>query len=249
MSGNGGYQSAPQGTACNENGGKVCDGFGKCIMTDCVTAMDCPGQDTECGKRTCDGGVCGYFYAPLGMPTMQQKPGDCQLNICDGFGGVTTKMDDSDAPAAVGQCFVAACQMGNPTQFPVPQGTACNENGGNICDGFGTCIKVECVTAMDCPGTGNECDVAICDGGHCGHAFVPAGTPTSQQTQGDCLLNICDGSGGATVKPDDSDTYPAPGECWGSICVEGATNFNPLPFGSSCRDGIGFCDGQGHCIS
>jgi hypothetical protein len=32
------------GTVCNQNGGRRCNGSGKCVA--CLTASDCPGEDS-----------------------------------------------------------------------------------------------------------------------------------------------------------------------------------------------------------
>lgn len=61
--------------------GLVCDGFGDCLS--CLVAADCPGQDTQCRTRTCDGntGTCGELDAPMGTPCNEGGG-----TACDGKG-------------------------------------------------------------------------------------------------------------------------------------------------------------------
>ena len=65
------------GASCG--GGHVCDGFGNCL--ECLTAADCPGQDTQCQTRTCDfNGTCGFSYAPAGTVCNQNGGVKCDGN-------------------------------------------------------------------------------------------------------------------------------------------------------------------------
>jgi hypothetical protein len=73
------YPSLPPGAPCSQNGGVICDGQGTCLQ--CLSASDCPGQDTECQTRTCNGGTCGFFFAPAGTTC-----GPIGAMVCDGAG-------------------------------------------------------------------------------------------------------------------------------------------------------------------
>src|SRR6185369_3375238 len=64
----------------------------------CATAADCPGMDTDCQTRTCTAGVCGLSFVPKDTPVFQQTPGDCHSSVCDGSGGVSLIVDDTDVP-------------------------------------------------------------------------------------------------------------------------------------------------------
>lgn len=61
---------------------------------ECVTPDDCPGADTECSSRTCQGGVCGVVQAKVGAP--------CAGGVCDSSGAcvenllVRCLLDDPD---------------------------------------------------------------------------------------------------------------------------------------------------------
>src|SRR5262245_58234805 len=62
--------------------------------TMCQTPADCPGQDTDCQKRTCDGGTCGVMSVAKGGMVAKQAMGNCQKSQCDGSGGVESVPDD-----------------------------------------------------------------------------------------------------------------------------------------------------------
>lgn len=106
----------------------------------CQVATECPGADTECQMRTCTAGVCGMAFAPFGLPVSAQVIGDCAFMACDGSGGIVLFPDDADVMDDGNQCTSEACFNGTPTSIPVPTGTACNQNGGTICNGAGNCI-------------------------------------------------------------------------------------------------------------
>ncbi len=82
--------------------------------TSCQVATDCPGKETECQQRSCDAGVCGITYAPMGTPLVNQTQGECMLEQCDGAGNVVL--------------------------LPVVAGTPCGPGGGYNCDGNGQCL-------------------------------------------------------------------------------------------------------------
>ena len=68
------------GASCG--GANICDGAGHCVQ--CVTAANCPGQDTDCQMRTCDThGVCGLLEGGGGAATATQTTGDCRMRQCN----------------------------------------------------------------------------------------------------------------------------------------------------------------------
>jgi hypothetical protein len=125
-------------TPCNTGGGKVlCNGASACVQ--CIVPADC-GSDTACSARTCTGGVCGVNNAILGTVTPTQSPGDCHENRCDGNGGVTNAVDDTDKPVDANDCTDNVCTSGVPSNPNSPPNTVCSSNGGVKCNGNGLCI-------------------------------------------------------------------------------------------------------------
>jgi hypothetical protein len=70
--------------------------------------------------------------------------------------------------------------------------------------------------ATDCPATGTECVVPVCESGRCGQRNVALGTPLASQPPGDCTEVQCDGEGGTVQVP-----LPAKTQCsesGGAVC-------------------------------
>jgi hypothetical protein len=232
------------GTPCAVNGGIECNGAGTCVQ--CLAPAECPGMNTECQQPTCVAGACGINNAAAGTPTTTQTPGDCHTNECDGTGNIASFVDDTDVPSSSNQCAPGVCTAGVPSTSPAPVGTVCSQNGGIECDGAGSCVQ--CLTAATCPGTDTECATRTCTAGVCGMNDVAAGTPTSMQTPGDCLVNQCDGAGNIVSVPDDSDTPPSSNQCAGGTCKNGVLSTGNAAQGTACtQSGGALCDGQGNC--
>jgi hypothetical protein len=176
--------SAPIATPCAQGGGTVCDGSGHCVQ--CVTAANCPGSDTECSTRTCVVNACGVASSPAGTPVMAQTAGDCRRNECNGTGGITPAIDNTDLPVDGNACTADVCTAGVPSNPPAPPRTSCG--GAKMCDGNGACV--DCVAPTDCPGTDTSCAWRTCVAGTCGTNTPPYGT-TCNESGG----AICDGSG------------------------------------------------------
>ncbi|MBX5481230.1 MAG: lamin tail domain-containing protein [Myxococcaceae bacterium] len=242
------HPAKPVNTACNQNGGAFCDGAGACVA--CNTASQCPGTDTDCSFRTCLSNTCGMENVNAGVPVATQTPGDCQVITCDGSGGTATQADDTDVPADDGnQCTEQVCVAGVPSFPPSAPDTACNQNGGAVCDGAGACVG--CTTASQCPGTDTECQTRTCENGACGFSYAAAGTVVSTQTAGDCSSNQCDGAGQMVAVADDTDVPADDGnECTAEVCTSGTAEHAPVVAGTPCsQNGGTVCDGAGACVS
>jgi len=106
-----------------------------------------------------------------------------------------------------------------------------------------------CVQAFECPHPANECIMATCMKGTCGMANVAENTPTSSQTDDDCLINVCDGNGQEITKLDNADPKDDMKECTNDVCVEGLTQHIPIMAGTPCRqNGGSVCNDVGDCI-
>ena len=98
--------------------------------------------------------------------------------------------------------------------------------------------------AADCPATGNECVVAVCEGGVCGQENVAQGTPLASQPVGGCNEVQCDGNGGTVEVPlaEQTPCTEGGGElCNGAgVCVECLS-------GVDCASGV--CGNANLCVS
>jgi hypothetical protein len=122
-------------TTCSEGGGMWCDGAGACAG--CLDASDC-GTSTECRTWSCVREVCSHADADAGTPAGPQMPGDCHLGVCDGAGGLTSIVDDTDFLDDGLECTYDVCTRGVPGHPAKPAGTSCDQ-GGTQCDGQGVC--------------------------------------------------------------------------------------------------------------
>ncbi len=135
------------GSSCT-NGKQCCSGTcinrrcaAEVITPECSSPGDCPGSDTECRARSCNGGVCGFADRPFGEPTTQQTAGDCRQNVCDGLGGITSVPDDTDLPSDTNtsDCTTPTCIGGAPSTTILPPRTVCGADGDMVCDANGHC--------------------------------------------------------------------------------------------------------------
>ena len=151
---------APAGTLCAVSGGRVCDGKGACVG--CNADTDCAGPSDDCQRPACGADrTCGTSYAPLGMATISsppQKLGDCHTIRCDGQGGHTDAMDDQDLPVDNVECTADRCDLGVPSNPPLPAGSLCGADGKLACDGMGQCagctLDAQCIAPDTCGGGG-----------------------------------------------------------------------------------------------
>jgi hypothetical protein len=230
-----------QGTACGQ--GLVCDGAGKCIG--CIAASECPGSNTQCQTVECNAGTCGFDFTAEGTPLSSQTIGDCEAVVCNGSGGTETVVNNNNVPTTENQCLQAVCTAGVPSNPPQPEGTACGSGSATLCDGSGDCVN--CVFPTDCPGSDTQCQTRTCTAGVCGFDFTSAGTPLTNQTPGDCLQAQCNGSGGVQEAIDNTNT-PANTACTTGTCTNGSAGFSDDAPGTSCGSGTSECDGSGNCV-
>lgn len=208
---------APLGTTCDDSGGDVCNASGGCV--ECNTFSDCPGTETECGSRTCNSNLCGMDFEALGTLLASQTNGNCQDAVCDGTGGTTTVNNNSDIPVDALDCTIGVCNMGVGSQSPVTSGTACDDNGGQVCDGAGACVQ--CVTGAQCPLSGVCLPTNVCEAPICGNLLIQSGEQCDDgnTTSGDgcsatCQDEFCgDGidNDGTNEECDDANSDPTDG--------------------------------------
>ncbi|MFO0592891.1 MAG: DUF4215 domain-containing protein [Polyangiaceae bacterium] len=224
----------PVGSPC-QSGGSQCDGNGACVA--CLGPADCPGEDTACRTRTCEAGACGFDDAPLGTPLPAQTAGDCKVVVCDGAGAAVTAVEDSDVPDDSNPCTDDICAAGEPSNPPSDSGSPCGGGGATlVCDGAGSCIG--CVAPTDCLGSDNECKHRTCENQVCGIAFTAANTPVAVQIAGNCLKQVCNGTGVLAQVADDTDVPSDDGNaCTDDACAQGSPIHPAKPTGAGCDDG------------
>jgi hypothetical protein len=242
-------ESLDVGTICSQSGGKLCDGQGSCVQ--CLGVADCTElpMDDECQQRQCPAGACGQSFAADGTALSLQQGGDCHVVVCDGMGGTTTQIDDSDLPLDGRDCTLDVCTGGTPSNPPAAPGTGCGVAQALVCDSLGNCTG--CTSASEC-GVTTFCQTFACEGDQiCDPLDTAAGTalPLVEQTLGDCRQGQCNGKGGVEIVADEADLPPDDGnECTAEICVSGSPQHPPRPFNTACTVGGVVCDGAGSCV-
>jgi hypothetical protein len=191
-----GVQQAPAGMDCTEEGGKVCDGAGRCV--ECATEEQCqPGQSCSAEHR------CQEGQAENGAPCAM--PGACKSTFCvDGF---------CCESACAGDCQSCDVMGSAGTCAPVPAGEdPADDCGNDVCNGAGVCQCDDGTT------NGNETD-ADCGGGTCpGCAIGEDCMAGTDCVSGHCPAGTCQPSpscGNNNTDPgetcDDGNTNPFDG--------------------------------------
>ena len=135
--------SLPANATCNENGGTRCNGAPTApVCVQCLTNGQC-GNDSVCQTFTCSAaGVCITNNVPNGtaIASGMQITGDCKTIVCNGAGGTTTAINNSDVFVDNITCTLDQCNAGNPLNPPAPANTPCSQTGGIKCNGNGACV-------------------------------------------------------------------------------------------------------------
>ncbi len=224
----------------------------------CTKAETCPGEDTFCGTRACEQGVCTFVNVkPAGGKPIDQQTGDCQSVACDGAGFAVSRPADDDPPDDGSECTEDKCSDGTPLFVPLEKAKPCGKS--LTCDGFGFCAG--CTMASEC-GDDGPCLKWSCVSSVCIRVYEPAGLVLADTVPGDCRAEACDGAGKIEqiTYPTDAKTDLDPCTddiCDGEVTVhEKAANGTPCGMGcQSCTDGVcgdcspGFgCDGGLACV-
>ena len=236
-----GSASAPKGTVCTDNGGRLCDGTGTCVG--CVAPTDCPAQTTVCKVNTCTSSTCGTVNAAKGTA--------CTDNggvVCDGTGqcvpvhctDATTDADETDTDCG-GSCG-ATCKDTAPQQ-------KCLVNGDCI---SGVCkpgvLLCQPPTCGDGVKNGNETDVDCGGAGFNGAPACPACADKKHCAKNtDCVHLICFGAGpGTCVSCVDAakDGNETDVDCGGIVCdLQGKTCALTKGCASGTDCASGYCAG------
>ena len=108
--------------------------------------------------------------------------------------------------------------------------------------------SAQCVTPADCPAPHSICRMATCIEGVCGTGNVSLGAYPHLDMPPDCQETVCDGNGGLTQVPVDSNAPRSPNECVVSYCKAGFPLTASAAAGAPCTEGGSYCDGNGNCV-
>jgi hypothetical protein len=119
---------------------------------------------------------------------------------------------------------------GKPTLQSIPQGTLCNENGGKVCNGKGSCVQ--CTMHSQC-GMLNYCDPAT---QLCASCFD--GLRNGDETDVDCGGDHCPKCPQGRTCKDFTDCIPmmpcVDGVCCGEPCDDVCWGCNVVPYVGEC---------------
>ena len=202
---------------------------------ECNEASECDDAN-PCTDDTCEAGTCAN--APIDGDLSEQALGDCKTLGCEAGEPISVD-DDSDLPDDGNGCTKGVCTAGSPTHTPLAVEATCRQNGGQFCDGNGSCVEctndTHCDEPATCGGAGQPgacaCQPDTCDevGLSCGNAADDGcgnvlncnnGTKDGGETDEDCggpistCPNRCNDGKACSVGTD-----CASGNCDGKECV------------------------------
>jgi len=220
-------------------------------------AGDASPQDT---KATCTIDAADFGGASLGIVDVcsytssspSSVASDCVLFVPECT--IDADCSDSDACNGAEVCTAGACGAGTPL--------VCDN--GAFCDGTEICVPATgCVagTAVDCSGSGDECNDGVCNEGTdaCEASPKTAGASCGDGTSGACdSADTCDGAGSCQDNNagDGTSCGDAGGECINQdTCTTGVCTDNGfVSSGTGCGSGADTvcdnpdtCDGAGTC--
>ena len=177
---------------------------------------------TECDTATCNGSTCVMTPVGVGTPLMMQTPGTCQQAVCDGKGGTAMQVDNANVPTSTNPCTKGICTNGVPSMMNLPPGTSCSTTSSAKCDSNGNCVG--CLTAADCPMTGNPCINPVCNtGGVCGTTNVTpntqGGCPAGQACSASQTCELANGLACSTTIPCLSGNCSTDDVCCATACT------------------------------
>jgi len=124
-----------------------------------------------------------------------------------GAGGAPECVTDADCPGEDGDCSARRCFDGVCGIDNEPIGAPCDEGGGKVCDGAGTCVG--CVK-------GNHCPSSLCVSQKCAPATCTDGVKNGQETGVDCGY-----PGGPPNQCKDGEGCKLAADCMSAVCYKG----------------------------
>ncbi|MDI1446698.1 hypothetical protein [Polyangium sp. 6x1] len=201
---------------------------------DTCVRSECPGIDSPCGVRTCDGGACGMIVLlQEGVVLDSQTYGDCKRAVCDANGGVMQIEDTNDRYDDGNPCTLDTCMNGEMQHINQEAGFSC---GNNVkCNDAGQCVRCnvggpanECPNGSTCVEAKNYKDIETLDVAvnKCVPMTCKDGVKNGSETDIDC--------GGTACAPCDvGGVCNGPLDCIEAVCDPAAKTCSA----ASCTDG------------
>ena len=213
-----------------------------CAVTDDCTSKVCTGsvcQAASCSDTVKNGSEsdvdCGGSCLKCGPGLACGGNADCKGGNCTGNTCVPTCTDTVKNGAETDVDCGGSCAAKCANSKNCGANTDC---ASAHCLGSNPGVCVQCIAALDCPATGNECIDRTCDANACGTTNLDqTHTLSTGQASGNCQKIVCNGAGG-TVSVDDPADLPASNTvCLTVPACSGAPltpSFTPAAQGASC---------------
>ncbi len=144
---------------------------------------------------------------------------------CDGVSASCIPCETpTDCPVPAAACIVAVCNGGICATMQAPQNTPCNDDGGKLCDGAGTCVA--CIVDADCGLSMGHCQDNVCVAATCTNGLLDG-----SETSLDC--------GGSCPSCPNGATCMIPGDCTSGVCD--VSTCRPCGFDADCS-AASYCD-------
>lgn len=271
--------TSPTTTLCDDD--NPCTGSDHCSEGSCVSSVDiCPcSNDGDCAGQE-DGNLCnGTLYCDLTSKTCKVNPktvvvcaetsdNPCAPIECQPKSGkcvaspvLAGSCDDGDPCTAPGNCAAGVCQPGPGICQCKTSADCAAFDDANLCNGqyfcdtkLGEC-KINPLTVVDCPASGNACVRNACDpaSGACNSTFAPNGAQCEDGipcTTGDaCAGGSCTAGASSCGCLTDSDCVASDDGnlCNGTWFCDVSTGnfqcaFNPASIVQCSQTGLGPCE-------
>ncbi len=239
-------QNAANGSSCDD--GSACTTGDQCSNGICGgTDKDCSSLDGACSTGVCNpsNGACEAQLAANGSScddgSLCTTNDTCSSGTCSGSAVDCTSLDR--------ECSTGVCNPLNGSCASVRKsnGTSCND--GSLCTTGDACSDGVCAgAAVDCSGSGDECNTGECreSDGACVAVPVPNGSSCNDDlycTDPDtCTNGVCGGPTRSCISATD--------DCNTGTCDEANDRCIGVPVadGSDCDDGL-FCTDPDQCVS
>jgi hypothetical protein len=187
------------GTACSEDGGKVCNNAGACV--ECITTADC-----SVAGEICQGTNCVQPECANAMKDGSETDIDCGGPNCNPCGTNKNCMAPSDCVSTV--CTNMKCQAANCMDM-VKNGTETDVDCGGA-----SCPK--CGTGLTCTGPA-DCQSGVCATNACQAATCMDTVKNGTETDVDCGGASCPACANAQMCSMNSDCMS--GNCVAGVCA------------------------------
>jgi hypothetical protein len=167
------HTNASPGTACSQNGGKVCNNTGSCV--DCTNGLDCMGAGKICQSGHCVSPTCANAKKDGGETDV-----DCGGPECNPCSTNKLCMMPSD-------CVSIVC-IGNKCQTPTCLDAVKNGTETDVDCGGASCP--DCASGLSCIAP-SDCQSGVCAGGKCQAPSCLDTVKNGAETDVDCGGGVC----------------------------------------------------------